>query len=217
MKFAKGLCTALALAACAGLTTAAKAADTPSFTIGGSVLGTDGNYVLGNQFLVNTNTSVLAVGYYDDGNDGLGTSHDIAFWNDTTNTLVSGSEATVAAGTVDPLMNDFRYVNLSHSINLIAGDTYTEVASDVGTADHYVGITSLASQIPNVTYEHGLYTSGASDVTTTNPTSDFGYIAYGGPNFSIAPVPEASTVVTFALLLVGGGLMLRRKRNQTSV
>src|SRR4051794_36811693 len=50
--------------------------------------------------------TVTSLGWWDSSDDGLGASHQVGIWNTTGILLVS---ATVASGTIDPLISDFRF------------------------------------------------------------------------------------------------------------
>ncbi len=91
-----------------GTTLPLLAAPMPGITfpnLTGESLG-NGPFTLGWQFTVSQSITVTALGAFDDSQDGLNESHDVGIWDSLGNSMGS---TTVAAGTVDPLVNQFRY------------------------------------------------------------------------------------------------------------
>lgn len=62
------------------------------------------------------------LGYYDQNGDGLANSHLITLWDNSTQTIIGS--ATVPAGTAAPLLNGYRWVQLSSPITLNYGSYY---------------------------------------------------------------------------------------------
>jgi len=90
------------------------------------------------------------------------------------------------------------------NVNLVAGQNY------------WLGASATTQDGMNVWYFND---QGATSVLfeTGGPfTGDNGVNPSGAFDVNVAPVPEASTVVTFMLLMVGGGLVLLRRRSAQS-
>lgn len=206
---------AMALVALAGATPLAQAANTPAvgFTgVNGSFL--DGNNrVIGWQFSVPQPVSAVALGWFDLGQDGLATSHQVGIWNSATHALLAS--ATVAAGTAAPLQGYFRYTELETPLLLQQGVSYRIAGFDPGGGDAHVWTPALGGFNAHV---NGFSTSpaitlGASGTAIGIGAGAFQYpsqqindsrTALMGPNMLLAPVPEPGTVA----LMVGGLLLV---------
>lgn len=70
------------------------------------------------------------LGYYDMGGDGLANSHVVTLWDNSTQTIVA--TATVPAGTAAPLVDGYRWVQLSSTVQLNYGSYYTIAAQTDG-------------------------------------------------------------------------------------
>jgi len=62
------------------------------------------------------------LGYYDRNGDGLASSHLITLWDNSTQSIIAS--ATVPAGTAAPLVNGYRWVQLSSTVTLNYGSYY---------------------------------------------------------------------------------------------
>jgi len=160
------------------------------------------------MFTVSSVTWVNQAGVFDYGSDGLAGSRLVGVWADG----VLVDTATVAAGTVDPLLNGFRWTTLTTPLTLIPTVSYVIGAdySGAGISDYFM--TSATTLSPFV------YVGDAD----SNPNNDAGHggvlefpsgtdstTGLWGPN--LRSVPDGG--MTIALL--GGALMglaaLRRK------
>ena len=70
------------------------------------------------------------LGYYDMGGDGLANSHVVTLWDNNTRTIVA--TATVPAGTAAPLIDGYRWVQLSSTVQLNYGSYYVIAAQTDG-------------------------------------------------------------------------------------
>ncbi|HEY1415932.1 MAG TPA: PEPxxWA-CTERM sorting domain-containing protein [Caulobacteraceae bacterium] len=179
----------------------AQAGTTPALSYSlntGEALG-NGPFTLGWEFTVNTTVTVYDLGVFDDSLDGLAVSHDVGIWDSGGALLTS---ATVAAGTVDPLFANFRYVGIT-PITLTPG-TYTIGAVWTNSTDNMVftGDSGVTTTDPSITYLQTEYVAGG---TLAFPTSTAGGPpGYYGPDFTLSAltVPEP---VTWALVFLGFG------------
>jgi hypothetical protein len=155
---------------------------------------------------------VDGLGIYDWGNDGLGLDHAVGIW---TSGGVLVASATVL--TSDSLASGFRWDSaisgpalLSASTTYVIGALYAQ-----NDPDHLVGIIGSP---PSATMADG-FTMGTSRViegtsyALTFPTAT--YVGGFGPNAELTAVPEPTTMIAGALLLLPFGastLRIIRKR-----
>ena len=205
------LAVAMAASVAIDISDAQAASGVYSFT--SAPTASDRQLSLGFVFTTNSAVQVTQLGYYDDGGDGFLTPHTVGIFDSVGNLLTS---VTLAAGTTDPLVGDFRYEAVA-PITLAAGQTYTAAATTEGPSDPwaYGGPAQLtgfvvnpAITIPNDAAKF-VY---QSDNVLRDPTDHFSnYQVYAGPNFVISSVPEPATW----FLLIGGlgfvGARLRRR------
>src|SRR5690348_4679861 len=91
----------------------AQANATPAyFTDANTAPSTLGNppFTLGSEFTTSGSTDVTGLGIYDSGQNGLADSYQIGIWDSGGNLVASG---TVASGTADPLIDQWRYVSIT--------------------------------------------------------------------------------------------------------
>lgn len=168
-------------------------------------------------------TTINSLGFWDENGTGLLADHIVALYQysgsgSSYNLLAS---ATVQAGTVDPLVDGYRWVNIGDLAlpnNGQGGNYYVILASQGGDT-----WTTLSGQTLNPAI--GTFSSGAlidnnsgQDLSPIPPSS-FAYVdglnnGYGGANLAfIAPVPEPG-----AWALAGGGIVVftaaRRRSNR---
>ncbi len=70
------------------------------------------------------------LGYYDKDGDGLANSHAVALWDLSNNSMIA--TVTVPAGTAAPLLNGYRWVQLSASVGLVYNSWYAIAAQTDG-------------------------------------------------------------------------------------
>ena len=176
------------------------------FWSGGTGVG-----VYGWQFTARSDIRISALGIYDDpgvydggfiGN-GLLEQHTIGIWEVSNHSSPLGS-SLIPAGTVAPLVNGFRYVNIS-PLELLAGRDYviaaTYQAQDWTTGDYTRNPAPGMTISPEINF--GGYRSSGSSVLVFPQTYNPG-IWYGfGPNFTYTVVPEPSTL---AICMLGAAL-----------
>jgi hypothetical protein len=170
---------------------------------------------MGSQFTVSSSVTVFQAGIWDYLGDGLVDSHAVGVWDSAGNLL---DTATVQAGTVDPLMDGFRWASLATPLTLNPGQTYHLGAYYPG----YIGTDPIA---PNSSdwLAAGSHTVDSPFTWITDaygpgngfedPTQTYITQGFFGPNLA---VPEPTTVIAGALLLLPFGAstlrLLRRKQ-----
>jgi hypothetical protein len=70
------------------------------------------------------------LGYYDENGNGLANSHLVTLWDNSSQTILAS--ATVPAGTAAPLINGYRWVQLSSTVQLNYGSYYVIAAQTDG-------------------------------------------------------------------------------------
>jgi hypothetical protein len=160
----------------------------------------NGPFTLGWQFTVNSPITVTKLEAFDSSQDGLFESHDVGIWNSTGSLLVS---ATIAAGTVDALINQFRVKPVTPT--LLAAGTYNIGAVWLDGADPntFPGDLSNFATAPQITFVDPAYIGGATLADPVNIFSDAP--AYFGPNLAyVTPEPSAILLLGISLFVTGG-------------
>lgn len=188
----------------------ALALDTPAYSVTGSgFLGTDAPVTVGFKFTAESASNLTALGYHDEGLDGLFNAHDVGLY-DLAGTLLA--TATVPDGTAGNLIGDYRYVTLGSAYALTAGTQYVLAAhTTAGDGYRYNNVpptTLTVNPMISIGDNASLYTYGPALVF---PTSSIGYDLYATPNMLLSPVPEPET---YALLLAGLGIIGFTLRNK---
>jgi hypothetical protein len=149
---------------------------------------------------VTSSISVNELAIYNQDGTGLADSYSVGIWNAGGTLLVSG---TVASGTTDPLVDQFRVVGVT-ATTLAPGNYF--IGALFLTGDDPVvfpgdTIPDFASG-PDVTYDQSSFAAGS---TLSDPTLTVtGSPGYFGANFgyTVVATPEPSSVVLFGTLLV---------------
>lgn len=160
---------------------------------------------IGWEFSVFSTIQVTALGYYDVDNDGLADSHSVGIW--TADGALVGS-GVVASGTVDDLLDGFRYTPVSFTLTpgtyIIGADKLT------GADSHVFGVTSFATA-SEIGYVRGRYTFDTGALNLPTESCNCQEPGYFGPNFQFeaASVPEPATGLLLPLCV--GALYARRR------
>jgi hypothetical protein len=185
-----------------------------SFDDSAMFIGEGGTDVYGWQFSTVSDIQISALGLYDYYHgDGLSAQHTIAIW-DVSNPSQPLFSAVIPAGSLTPIMEDFRYVNVT-PVTLPAGHDYV-IGALYLSDDVLVGAINNPSWL--LTVGPGLQFGGSRAGAAPSAVLAFpGYYSPGdqdgfGPNFTYTIVPEPGTLGLLALgCSLGGGLYFRRK------
>lgn len=172
----------------------------------------EANVTVGFQFTANQNLVVNALGFYDENQDGLTTSHAVGLF-DTNGSLLTST--TVQSGTSTELDGKFRYQGIS-SFNLVSGQSY--VLAGLATADdgYTYGNTGTTIQGLAVNPAFTLNPLAAVFLYAPNlsyPNQHFGYDIYPMVNLKFeqpSQVPLPAAFPLFGIGLAGIGAMQRR-------
>ncbi|NOT38726.1 MAG: DUF4082 domain-containing protein [Saprospiraceae bacterium] len=167
-------------------------------TIGAINLNSD--WSIGWRFSTNVALSISALGVFDEGSDGLSSSHPVGIYSDAGVLLATG---TVPAGTGGTLNGAFRYVSIAPVI--LQPGTYRVVALHLLTGGDTYAFNSTGTFHPNVTWISGAYSNSA---TLVFPTTLLGSgTSWFGGNFIAGPLEGVPTLgewglITFSMLLL---------------
>lgn len=183
------------------------------FTSGSTanVNGVDLPRTVGFSFTPTIDILVSHLGFFDIGNDGLTSSHQVGIWSSAGDLLLSD---VVASGTSATLLDGFRYVD-SADLFLAANTSYVIGAAinQGSNEDSYIFGPSSVQTSSLIDFGNGL--RGPANVAfafpSVNPNS-----GRFGPNFQFsAAVPEPATwaFMIFGFGAIGGAMRRQRKAN----
>lgn len=144
-------------------------------------------FTVGYEFAVSQTITVDRLGFYDEGNDGLVTAHDVGIFDLCGTLRASG---TVLAGTGSTLNGNYRYVSITPVV--LAAGTYRigAVVFNGGSNDRFLyNVTTVATD-STVTFVRGKINNGVASLqfptldATATGLSEKGCF---GPNFTFAP------------------------------
>jgi len=191
--------------------------DAPSTTLGNQGFhgGNDGPWNLGEQFTVNSAVTVTELGAFDSGLNGWGTETiTVAIYN-SANAIVGSSvafsgisgpsEGTLAPGSA------YRFQAVA-PISLAAGQTYTIVASGLGSLQNYDwnayyngGNTVITTDTGGglLSFNNSYYSSYSGTPALPGNLDPNGPAAYGAGSFNFTPVPEAAGFALAGVAMLG--------------
>jgi hypothetical protein len=182
--------------------------------IGDGYLGQGGGYLgyastVIYRFQTSVTLRVTALGIADVDSTGVGNglfeSHNVALWDDSSNLL---GEVTVSAGTVDPLINGFRFANLASAVTIGPGTywlatEYATLWSDNPNAD-LISVNSEAQWDAIMADWATPDGYGAGSYSPFPPEIGLNPGGPAGPNMLASPVPEPGSLVIFGAIAILG-------------
>ena len=164
------------------------------------------SWSLGYQFIANNAISVVALGTFDYGQDGLAGPQQVGLWDASHNLL-----ASTFVDNSDPLQGFWRF-NAISPISLVAGATYY-VASQGG--EGYTFEPSGFTVDPNITFVQDAfhYNGDTSNSPLAFPDRTDNLAGFFGGNIELsssATTPEPSSFALFGLGMAVVGLVRRR-------
>jgi len=179
--------------------------------------------IYGLVFLVAQDTTIRSVGFFDAGGDGLASAHHIGIGSGANDDLWPFAVGTVGSGTSAPLIGGFRWVDLSDSVFLAAGNYYS-----IGGEYLSGGDAILANNADDYLLDASLSAGAAARMSLgtwpRNPSfQESGiYVAVNLGTQSVAgmlasAVPEPSTYAASAGVLALAGAIAVRRRRATAV
>lgn len=187
-----------------GLLATSAQASTVAYDFASAPTTTDQHLSLGFWFTPNVSVSVSSLGYFDAGQDGFQTPHEVGIF-DSSGALVAST--LLSDGVADTLVGNFRYRAIA-PVTLFAGQSYTLAATTGGPLDPWAygapgsSITGFSAHTDiSIAPGAGRYFYQGDD-NLRLPTNGFGYTIYAGPNFQMTAVP-----IPAAVFLLGSGLL----------
>jgi hypothetical protein len=169
------------------------------------------NGVDGFDFTPTADLSVSALGWYDQGGDGIHHDHPVGLYVTATRALAAPAATVTSSSPLDAATR-FRFAAVT-PFTLTAGTTYTVVGYGEGPAfDPYV-----SDPAGGITFGPGIdyvrhRTSRSSGLEFPTTAGEIGLIQdlYLGPNFQYAVVPDPASP---GLFICAASLLTRRRRS----
>jgi hypothetical protein len=157
--------------------------------------------VRGFAFTANALFTVTRLGWYDGGPAGLSMAHEVGIYDGSGTLIASG---TVASGTVAPLVDGFRWVEVT-PVLLSPGQTYVVAGTDPNPGgDVFEFQASGVTYDARLSYVENRWVSSSTLTLPTNNTASF-EDAFFGPNLGADAVPFGSAVDLTGSTSTGAG------------
>jgi len=172
--------------------------------------GNNQNQSVGWQFNVVTPLTVTALGWFDDGANGLVTSHTVGIW-DPTGTLLAS--VLVPSGTVGILDGQFRVINIAPLL-LSVGTGYIVGGENFDSNTERLAANVSQTVDSRIQFVNPTFSSLSSGFT--RPTNfSIATTGFYGPSFSVlaqTPVPEPTTMLLLGTGVMGIAAKVRKRR-----
>lgn len=203
------------------------------FGYGGATANQTGDYILGNNFVVNTPVAVTQLGVFS---QDLPTSGSISIsiyknaGSSANWTRVPGTLQTVGSGALLDSANQTAYINIA-PVTLGPGlySVVTATSTDYNSQAQYEGASLVTFNDLSLGLTQGTYDIWASGATlgislsgmqTTGPGTGYPWPlpVFGAGTLSVTAVPEPTTMIAGALLLLPFGASTLRilRKNRTA-
>ncbi|MEB3200703.1 MAG: hypothetical protein VKK62_09285 [Synechococcaceae cyanobacterium] len=160
-------------------------------TTGGTLGGDPGfSGSLGYNFSLSSPFRISSLGFYDAGEDGLLSPHEVGVFDATSQGLLA--KALIPAGNTASLIGGYRWVGLSSSITLQPGNYVlaATTSGDPALFDPFLFLADDVEEMAGFVIGDASLSGLGSGSTVVFPSTDEG-VPYGfiGPNFASAPGP----------------------------
>ena len=161
--------------------------------------------------------TVTGLEWYDAAGTGLNTAHTVGIWSPAGNLLTS---AVIPAGVAAPLDGMFRFQAIA-PINLPVGNGYVVGGQNFAASTDLIACGSggpcggllVQTVDPRLEFVNATFSNPGG---FTEPTFfSIAHEGFFGPSFS-AVIPEPSSMVLFAIGLIGTGLALQYRKQRTT-
>ncbi len=180
------------------------------------------NFMQGFDFVARTSLSLTALGFWDQGSDGLARAFQVGLWDTSSQTLLASAfidslDALDTSVTVQG--GQWRYENLASAVTLTAGKTYTlgfqsGIAPISATDSLFINYTSLTSD-PGVAVINGARFLNTSSFGFPAGSGAAGPLFRANVNAKFSDVPEPATLALIGAAVVAGAATRRRKSSGT--
>jgi hypothetical protein len=165
------------------------------------------NVTLGWNFTLTSPLTLLDLGYFDYGGDGLADPHPVGIWDSDGDLLAS---AVVPAGTAGTLVDGFRFETVAPLV-LVPGDYTIGGYANVASTDIFDFADPSTVTIGGLTFGEHLYTRGDSLTMPASPPSYPG-AGYFGPDFMASPIPTPEPAFWLLLSVCSIGFLGASRR-----
>ena len=186
------------------------ASNTTTFTAPSVLMG-------GFTFTVNTPLVINAFGFWDEGKDGIVTSHEIRLWDDSGNVIASTRIEPSSLHYYAGSPNGQWYVNSLPSQSLATG-VYHLAAQYAAHDPDIARLSSTISGNGSVVFTDGYYSVGPDLTYSPNQTGNggvgiFGPMLFGTINYyDLVPEPAFGVMAMVLTGIAACGTLLRRRR-----
>jgi prepilin-type processing-associated H-X9-DG protein len=179
----------------------------------------NGNWVLGYSFTVDSAISVTALGVFGLNNGALNGAHDVGLWDSAQNLLAS---ATVNEGSAGIIQDSYQFTSIA-PVLLTVGDTYYVAASWTNAdGDTWLQDPTALTVAPEITYDARKY-EGYTGTLVFPGLSGSGTTGYFGGNFLFvdgavtASTPDSATTLGLLAIAVSGMAAVNRRSRRLTV
>lgn len=185
------------------------------FSFSGGTQFAPSGFTYGFQFTPVVDITVDSLGYFDQGQDGLNTPHQVSIWN-TAGTLLTSTSVNTANSTLQGAVvngGQFRFTPITGS-NLFAGNTYVFGALSSSTDTIYNRNTNISNAPSLATVSDIGYFSTSNSFPNSTIGNSYGAGSFTANQTTTTAVPEPFTIIG---TLVGGSAALRMRKKLKAI